>query len=69
VVNADHDAALITVIPETGPQDEATEDLVRTLRDDVIPDATDGTGVEAHVGGVTATSIDAMRTSRAGCRT
>jgi putative drug exporter of the RND superfamily len=56
--NADRDAALITVIPATGPQDGATEDLVRTLRDDVIPAATGGTGVEAHVGGVTATSID-----------
>ncbi len=57
-INADGDAALITVIPETGPQDGATEDLVRTLRDDVIPAATDGTGVEAHVGGATAASID-----------
>jgi RND superfamily putative drug exporter len=58
IFNADHDAALITVIPKTGPQDGATEDLVRTLRDDVIPAATGGTGLEAHVGGVTATSID-----------
>ncbi len=57
-VNADIDVAVIMVIPETGPQDEATEDLVRTLRADVIPDATHGTGVEAHVGGVTATNID-----------
>ncbi len=52
------DAALITVIPATGPQDGATEDLVRTLRNDVIPAAANGTSVEAHVGGVTATSID-----------
>ena len=58
-VNPDGDAALITVIPTTGPQDKATEDLVHTLRDDVIPSVTDGTGVEAHVGGVTATNIDA----------
>jgi putative drug exporter of the RND superfamily len=58
-VNADNDAALIMVVPETGPQDEATADLVRTLRSDVVPDATDGTGVEAHVGGVAATNIDA----------
>ena len=56
--NAGGDAALITVIPVAGPQDGATEKLVQTLRDDVIPAATDGTGVEAHVGGVTATSID-----------
>ena len=58
-VNVDGDAALVTVIPETGPQDQATEDLVHTLRDDVIPDVTDGTGLEAHVGGVSATNIDA----------
>jgi putative drug exporter of the RND superfamily len=58
-LNADGDAAMITVIPSTGPQDLATEDLVHTLRDDVIPPATDGSSVEAHVGGVTATNIDA----------
>jgi putative drug exporter of the RND superfamily len=58
-LNADRDAALITVIPETGPQDATTEDVVHALRDDVIPDATGGTGVEAHVGGVTASNIDA----------
>jgi len=57
-INADGDAALITVIPESGPQDGATQDLVRTLRDDVIPAATDGTGVEAHVGGATAANMD-----------
>jgi RND superfamily putative drug exporter len=57
-VNEDGDAAVLTVFPTTGPQSEATEDLVRTLRDDVIPAATDGTGVEAFVGGNTAMSID-----------
>ena len=57
-INAGGDAALITVIPETGPQQGATEDLVRALRDDVIPAATASTGVEAHVGGMTATNID-----------
>src|SRR5680860_1314254 len=34
-VNAEGDAALLTVIPPTGPQEEATEDLVRTLRESV----------------------------------
>jgi RND superfamily putative drug exporter len=57
-LNPDGDTALITVIPTTGPQDGATEDLVRTLRDDVIPQSVDGTGTQAHVGGVTATAID-----------
>jgi putative drug exporter of the RND superfamily len=50
--------AVITVVPATGPQDAATEDLVRTLRDDVIPAATGSTGAEVHVGGATAANID-----------
>jgi putative drug exporter of the RND superfamily len=52
------DTALITVVPTTGPQDSATENLARSLRDDAIPAAADGTGAEVHVGGVTATVID-----------
>ncbi|RIQ13213.1 MMPL family transporter, partial [Jiangella rhizosphaerae] len=43
-VNEAGDAALFTVLPTTGPQDAATEDLVHTLRDDVLP----GAGVEVH---------------------
>ncbi|PZF79113.1 MMPL family transporter, partial [Jiangella anatolica] len=54
IVNEAGDAALLTVLPATGPQDAATEDVIHTLRDDVLP----GAGVEVHVGGVTATSID-----------
>jgi RND superfamily putative drug exporter len=57
-VNPAGDAALITVVPSTGPQETATEDLVRTLRRDVIPVATKGTGTEVHVGGATAAAID-----------
>jgi RND superfamily putative drug exporter len=57
-VNQAGDTAVLTVVPATGPQDAATEDLVRTLRDRTIPAATRGTGTEAHVGGVTATAID-----------
>jgi putative drug exporter of the RND superfamily len=52
------DAALITVEPTTGPQETATEHLVKTLRDSAIPAATEGTGATAHVGGWTATNID-----------
>jgi RND superfamily putative drug exporter len=58
VLNDRGDAAVISVVPATGPQDEATEDLVHTLRDDVIPPAVAGTGVEASVGGTTAAFID-----------
>ena len=57
-LNRAGDTALITVIPTTGPQDEATVNLVRSVRDEVIPAAVDGTGVQAHVGGRTATTID-----------
>jgi RND superfamily putative drug exporter len=52
------DTAVLTVVPTTGPQERATEDLVRTLRDQTIPAAVGGTGTEVHVGGVTATAID-----------
>ncbi len=49
-------AFVMTVVPETSPQDAATTDLVRTLRDDVLP-ATSG-DLEVHVTGSTATSVD-----------
>ncbi len=52
------DTALFTVVPSTGPQEAATEDLVRTLREDVVPVATEGTGTAVHVGGATAAAID-----------
>ena len=57
-VNEAGDAAVISVIPTTGPQDEATEDLVHRLREDVLPRAVDATGATASVGGTTATFID-----------
>jgi RND superfamily putative drug exporter len=57
-VNPAGNTALITVVPITGPQDAATEDLVHTLRDEVIPAATEGTGTRVHVGGRTAATID-----------
>ncbi|MGH3382948.1 MAG: MMPL family transporter [Nocardioidaceae bacterium] len=57
-VTSDGDTALLTVVPTTGPQDTVTVDLVRSVRDDVLPAATNGTGARAHVGGRTATTID-----------
>jgi putative drug exporter of the RND superfamily len=58
VVNEAGDAAVISVIPTTGPQDQATEDLVHTLRDDVLPPTVEGAGATASVGGTTASFID-----------
>lgn len=57
-LNSTGDTALITVVPATGPQDSATVDLVRSVRDNVIPAAVKGTDTHAHVGGRTATTID-----------
>jgi RND superfamily putative drug exporter len=57
-LNETGDAAVMTVVPATGPQDQESEDLIRTLRDDVLPQATAGGDVSVYVGGVTATSID-----------
>jgi putative drug exporter of the RND superfamily len=52
------DAAVVTVIPETSPQDERTNALLHRLRDDVIPSATSAGGIDVFVGGVTASNVD-----------
>jgi putative drug exporter of the RND superfamily len=57
-VNDAGDAAIVTVIPTDAPQDEATTELVHRLRDDVVPQALEGTGTTAYVGGLTAVFID-----------
>ena len=52
------DAAIITVIPETAPQDKATDDLVKRLRSEVVPGTIAGSGAQVYVGGITASFID-----------
>src|SRR5205823_7705640 len=49
---------LIQVVPKGSPQDESTTQLVHRLRDDVIPAATAGTGLEMYVGSQTAVGVD-----------
>ena len=56
--NAEGTAALLTVIPTTSPQDEATSELVDRLRGDVIPQALAGSRITARVGGVNAALED-----------
>jgi RND superfamily putative drug exporter len=51
-------AVLWRIIPTTSPQDQATEDTLHRLRDDVIPTATEGTGIDVAVTGQTAVSAD-----------
>ncbi|MEM7323889.1 MAG: MMPL family transporter [Actinomycetota bacterium] len=50
------DAYLIQVIPDTAPQDEATDELVKTLREDVIPTASEG--LDVNVTGAVPANID-----------
>jgi RND superfamily putative drug exporter len=50
--------AVFTVIATTAPSANATADLVGTLREPVIPDATQGTTLTAYVGGQTAGYVD-----------
>jgi RND superfamily putative drug exporter len=46
------------VFPSTAPQSEVTGQLVRHLRNDVLPGALESSGAVAHVGGQTASDID-----------
>ena len=57
-VSPDGRAAVFTVISVSAPSAFRTQDLVEDLRDNVIPDATKGTGLSATVGGTTAGYID-----------
>jgi RND superfamily putative drug exporter len=57
-VNRQGDAAIVNVIPSTSPQDAETESLVNRLREDVVPEELDGSGITAEIGGVTAALED-----------
>ncbi|HKA82741.1 MAG TPA: MMPL family transporter [Acidimicrobiales bacterium] len=55
---ADPGAFVLTVVPATAPQDEATSALVARLRRDVIPAAVGGSGLDVDVTGTAAANID-----------
>ncbi len=57
-INKTGDAATFSVIATTAPAAPATADLVRTLRTYTIPQATQGTNLNAYVGGQTASYVD-----------
>jgi RND superfamily putative drug exporter len=50
--------SMIQVVPTAAAQDQATSDLVRTLRSGIVPQAEAGTDLRVYVGGTTATNID-----------
>ena len=48
------DLAIVTVVPTSAPQDQATGDLISRLRNELIPAATTGSNLKVYVGGATA---------------
>jgi RND superfamily putative drug exporter len=50
--------SMIQVVPTTAAQDQATSNLVHTLRSDLVTRAEAGTDLRVYVGGTTATNID-----------
>jgi RND superfamily putative drug exporter len=60
-LSPDGAVATITAYPKTGPQDQATSDTLKRLRDDVVPPIEQATGARVEVGGYTASSEDFSR--------
>lgn len=56
--NADGTAAVLRVVPKTSPQDVATSDLIKRVRNDIAPQYQAQTGNRIFVGGPTATFDD-----------
>lgn len=57
-INKSGDAAVFSVVPTTDPASPATADLVKQIRNYVIPRAITTKGVHAFVGGTTASYVD-----------
>ncbi|MEJ7585417.1 MAG: MMPL family transporter, partial [Acidimicrobiales bacterium] len=51
-------AVMWNLVPKSGPQEEATTELVNRLRDDVLPPAEQEAGVEVAVTGTVAVNLD-----------
>ncbi len=58
IANEDQSAVLWNVVPRSGPQDEATAELVERLRDDALPAAERALGTDVLVTGQTAVNVD-----------
>jgi RND superfamily putative drug exporter len=57
-VGVDGRSAAMVVIPTSGPQDEATVDLIHHLRDDVVPEAVGASDADVTIGGSVASFVD-----------
>jgi uncharacterized membrane protein YdfJ with MMPL/SSD domain len=57
-INKGGGAVVFTAVPSTAPAATQTADLVKLLRNPVLPEATAGDDVDAYVGGSTAGNVD-----------
>ncbi|HEX3172708.1 MAG TPA: MMPL family transporter [Solirubrobacterales bacterium] len=53
-LNPSQEVGVVQIYPISSPQSEATTDLLREVRDDLIPPAERSTGATVYVGGITA---------------
>jgi len=58
IPNPAGDTVVITVVPTSAPHSTATQELVKRLRDEVVPAVVGGSGVQVSVSGVTALFAD-----------
>ena len=58
----------LQLFPTTSPQDEDTDDLVHTLRDDIVPAAVEGSTADVMVGGFNPSGLDFADYMGRGCR-
>src|SRR3954447_13065995 len=63
-VNKAGDTATMIAYPSTTPQDETTDQTVRTARDETLPPIEGSAGARVSIGGATATNLDFAQTIR-----
>jgi RND superfamily putative drug exporter len=63
-LNKRGDTATMIAYPTTTPQDETTDETVKTARNDTLPPIEQATGARVSIGGATATNLDFSQTIR-----
>jgi putative drug exporter of the RND superfamily len=63
-LNERGDTATMIAYPSTTPQDERTDETVKTARDETLPPIEQETGARVSIGGTTATNLDFAQTIR-----
>ncbi len=64
IVNQRGDTATMIAYPTTTPQDEQTDETVKTARSSTLPPIEASTGARVSIGGATATNLDFSKTIR-----